>query len=388
MATSAGTGPTRLRAALAASMTVLILVPAGVLFSWVWSDNQDRRDSTTLEQQGVDYLAALPPLISGLVEAQSSALQGVSSVPASLTAAVTRVSTADQHAGDQLGTHERWSGLRDKIQKLPSITGTPIDILTAHVEATDLAIGLYNAVRKNSELIRDPDNDISNLQQALAVDLPSTVVQVSRMGDLSLMVAAITGTAAQRQQAQAVLVPQYGAAIEQVNTDVGDLTDNLQSAVDNTSSVTLSGSLVSSVDSFRRGVEAYTRGADPTGGKPNPGTMATAQSQLQTSLSGLSTVLTREMNGLLQSRLDSLSTRRLEALITAGVLVLFVLAAIGAPVLDRRRRRGAFDGGRGGRSRAAGPEQGGNGYAGAPLDPIPGYGETTPTRRERSGALR
>jgi hypothetical protein len=202
---------------------------------------------------------------------------------------------------------------------------------------------------------------------------------VSRMGDLSQMVAGITGTPAQRQQSQTILVPQFGAAVQQVNTDVGDLTDNLQSAVDNTSSVTLSGSLVSSVDSFRRGIEAYTRGADPTGGKPNPGTMATAQSQLQTSLSGLSTVLTREMNGRLQARLDSLSTRRLEALITAGVLLLFVLLAILVPLAGRRRAfaGGAFEGERGGPLRSGGPER----------EPD-GHNETTPIRRERSGALR
>jgi hypothetical protein len=381
MAASASTGPSRLRAALAASMTVLILVPAGVLFAWVWSDNHDSRDSTSLEHQGVAYLASLPPLISGLVEAQSSALQGVSSTPASLTAAVAQVSAADQRLGDQLGTHERWSGLRDKIQKMPSVRGSAVDVFTAHVEATDLAIGLYNAVRKNSGLIRDPDNDVSNLQQALAVDLPSTVVEVSRMGDLSQMVAGITGTPAQRQQLQAALVPQFGAAVQQVNTDVGDLTDNLQSAVDDTSSVTLGGSLVSSVDSFRRGVEAYTRGADPTGGRPNVGTMATAQSQLQTSLSGLSTVLTREMNGMLQARLDRLSTRRLEALITAGVLLLLVLLTVLVPRLGTRRRRATTDGERGGPSRPAGFDDSVSG-------PLPGYGETNPTRRERSGALR
>lgn len=379
MAASASPGPSRLRAALAASMTVLILVPAGVLFTWVWSTSQDSRDSTTLEQQGVEYLASLPPLISGLVEAQSSSLQGVSATPASLSAAVARVSAADQRLGDGLGTHERWSGLRDKIQKLPSAGGSPIDVYTAHVEATELALGLYTAVRKNSELIRDPDNDVSNLQQALAVDLPGTVVEVSRMGDLSQLVAHITGTPAQRQQSQAILVPQFGAAVQQVNTDVGNLTDNLQSAVDDTSSGTLSGSLVSSVDSFRRGVEAYTRGADPTGGKPNAGTMATAQSQLQTSLSGLSTVLTREMSGLLQARLDHQSTRRLEALITAGVLLLFVLLALLLPVAGRRRASldDPFEGERGGPARASAPERG--------QDP---YGETTPIRRERSGALR
>jgi len=384
MAASATTRPSRLRAVTAALLTVLILAPAGVLFAWVWNDNQDRRESTQLEQQGVEYLTSLSPLISGLVEAQSSALQGVATAPASLTSAITKVSTADQRLGDQLGTHERWSGLRDKIQRLPAVTGSAVQIFQAHVEVTDLALALYNTVRESSELIRDPDNDISNLQQALAVDLPSTVVEVSRMGDLSGMVAGISGSASERQQAQAILVPQFGAAVQQVNTDVGALTDNLQAAVDDTDSTTLSGNLVSSVDSFRRGVEAFTRGADLTGGRPNAGTMATAQSQLQTSLSGLSTVIVREMDSLLQKRLDSLDTKRLELLITTGVLVLLVLLVLIVP-LAGRRRASVQPGGHIGRG--PGPERPENGYGG-PLDPMPNYGETNPTRRERSGALR
>jgi hypothetical protein len=388
MAASATTRPSRLRAALAALVTILILAPAGVLFAWVWNDNQDQRHSTKREQQGVEYLTSLSPLISGLVEAQSSALQGVSTAPASLTAAVARVATVDQRLGDTLSTHERWSGLRDKIQRLPSVAGSGVEIFQAHVEVTDLALALYNAVRNDSGLVRDPDNDLSNLQQALAVDLPATVVEVSRMGDLSQMVANITGSAAQRQQAQAILVPQFGAAVQQVNTDVASLTDNLQSAVDDTKSTTLSGNLVTSVDSFRRGVESFTRGADPTGGKPNTATMATAQSQLQSSLSGLSGVLVREMNGLLKDRLDRLDTRRLEGLITAGVLVLLVLIAVILPLTGRRRGGAPMGGEHTGRGMTVSPERPDNGYGGGPLDQMPAYGEVNPTRRERSGALR
>jgi hypothetical protein len=386
MATSAATRPSRLRAAIAAFVTLLILVPAGVLFAWVWTDNQDRRDTTKLEQQGVDYLTNLSPLISGLVEAQSSALQGVAATPASLTSAVARVAGADQRLGDALGTHERWSGLREKIQALPAVNGTVIEIFQAHVEVTDLALALYNSVRKNSKLIRDPDNDLSNLQQALAVDLPSTVVQVSRMGDLSQMVASISGSATQRQQQQAILVPQFGAAVQQVNADVATLTDNLQAAVDDTTSVTLSGNLVSSVDSFRRGVESFTRGADPNGGKPNVGTMATAQSQLQTSLSGLSAVLVKEMGGLLQDRLDSLDKRRIETLATAGVLVLLTAIAFAMQLASRRDLSAARE--RTGHGLPAGPEQPDDGYGAGALDPMPAYGEANPAERERSGALR
>jgi hypothetical protein len=298
---------------------------------------------------------------------------------------VARVAAADQRLGDALQTRDRWTGLRDKIGRLPGVTGDPQAVFQAHVEVTDLALGLYGAVRDNSTLVRDPDNDLSHLQQAVAVDLPNTVVQVNRMGDLSLMLANVRGTAQQRAAQQAALGPQFGAAVQTVSTAVASLTDNLQAAVDDTNSPTLSGNLVNSLDSFRRGVENLTRGANP-GGAPVAATMATAQTQLQTSLTGLAGVTLREMGSLLQDRLDNLNTQRIEALIAAGLAVLLVLAALLLRLTGRRRRHVASgENTRGGMSVTQGGTDPGYGNL---IDSPPAYGEVNPTRRERSGALR
>jgi len=378
MAVSVDNRRSRTRSALAAVLTVLILVPAAILFASVWGTISDKKDSAQLEQQGVDYVTALAPLISALAEAQSSALAGVSDAPGSLTAAINGVAAADQRLGDALGTRERWTGLRQKIEALPKVTGNPVLIFQAHVEVSDLSLALYSAVRNNSELVRDADNDISHLQQAIAVDLPSTVIQVSRMGDLSQLVA--NGNA----QLKAQLGPQFGAAVQFVNTTVNNLTDNLQAAVDDTESTTLSGNLVSGLDSFRRGVESLTRGANP-GGAPNAATMATAQSQLQTSLANLSGITSREMTALLDERLDGLASDELVALAAAAAIVLLVAAAMVLPLTGRRvfpPRPSASD--RDMSVGSTGPDPG-------PTDPgarVPGYGEANPTRRERSGALR
>ena len=393
MAVSVGSRPSRLRSAIAALLTILILVPAGFLFMRVWQDIEDEQDITRLEQQGVDYLTSLAPLVSALAEAQSSALQGVSAAPPSLTTAVDRVAAADQQLGESLQTRERWNGLREKIGALPGITGNKLLVFQAHVQITELALALYRAVLDNSQLTRDPDNDLSHLQTALGIDLPGTVVQVSRMGDLSLMAANISGTPAERQQAQAAIIPQFGAAVQAVNASVGNLTDDLQAAVDDTASATLSGNLVTTVDSFRRGVESFIRGASPGGtAPPNAAAMATAQSQLQTSLSSLSGVLVREMNGLLDDRQDSLDKRRIETLVMGGVLVLLVLAAIIVPMTGRRRVDPPPPA-ESGRDMAVAhdqyPEQRGPGpYGNSQHDPRPYGDEVYPTRRERSGALR
>lgn len=382
MSVSVDNRRTRSRTALAAVLTVLILVPAGILFSQTWATVSDERDSTKLEQQGVEYVTALSPLISALAEAQSAALSGVSSAPGSLTAAVAGVAAVDQRLGGELRTRDRWAGLNQKIAQLPKVNGSPLVVFQAHVEVTDLALALYEAVRDNSQLVRDPDNDLSHLQQALAVDLPTTVVQVSRMGDLSQLVAKANA----EQQAQ--LGPQFGAAVLTVNTAVNSLTDNLQAAVDDTSSTTLSGNLVSGLDSFRRGVESLTRGANP-GGAPNPATMATAQSQLQVSLANLSGITAREMARLLEDRLDRLDNRALLALVSAGVAVLLAVAALVILVTGRRREYAGPPAppGETTRDMTVGPHGPDYGQS-DPGHRTPAYGETNPTRRERSGALR
>ncbi|MET3428231.1 hypothetical protein BJ973_007443 [Actinoplanes tereljensis] len=359
-------------------------MPTAVLFGRVWQQNSDLRAQTDLEREGVQYITALAPLVSALAESQSSALQGVTAPPDSLATAVSRVSALDSSLGDDLKTKERWADLQDKIAKLPKATGGPLGILQAHTEATDLALALYSAVRRNSELARDPDSDVSNLQQAVAIDMPTTVILVSRMADYAQALQTATGTT------QATLAIQFGQEVLAVQDSVNSLTESLQNAVDNTKSSTLSGGLVTTLDSFRRGVESMTRGANP-GGTPNVATMSTAQTALQTALNALAGVTLKEMDKLLADRADSLSYRRVEALLAAAVAVLLVIGALVLPVLSRRREEsepvttGYTGPGESTRDIAAGRPAA---PYGGQYDLTPAYGDNDPTRRERSGAVR
>ncbi|WP_308120839.1 hypothetical protein [Paractinoplanes bogorensis] len=355
----------------------------------MWTDNADQRDRTQLEKDGVEFLTALSPLVSALAESQSTAVQGVTEPPPSLAAAVTGVSTVDAKFGTALRTKERWADLKDKISKLPKTTGAA-NILNAHIVVTDLTLGLYNAVRRNSELNRDPDSDISNLQQAAAVDMPTTVVRVNRMGDYATLVQSLP--AASRAPVQAQLFHEYLT----VQDLVKQLTENLQAAVDNTKSQTLSGSLVSSLDAFRRRIEDMNRGADPIGGAPAIATITTAQSTLQAALGNLAGITLGEMDRMLDERLDSLDYRRIESIVMAGLALLLVTGAVLWPALSRRRDPESTPApadrpiGESTRDVALNRPIGGPGGYGAPspYDQAPGYGDLDPTRRERSGAVR
>ncbi|GAA4594538.1 hypothetical protein GCM10023107_30780 [Actinoplanes octamycinicus] len=321
MSVSVNSRRTRLRSALAVVLTALVLLPAAGLFLRVLQENSKQRDNTRLEQQGVEYLGALSKLVSALAESQSSALQGVAAEPASVTAAVSRVQGVDERLGDDLGTTTRWADLKDKIAKLPKVTGTADEVFEAHVEVADLTLEMYDVVAENSTLAQDDDNDIWFLQEAVTARMPESVTAVSRMSDLAAMAAG--ARKAQRQ----LLTIKFGYQALQVQEGVEEVTDSLQEAVDSTNSDTLSGNLVSNLDSFRRGIEAANRGANIGGGAPNASTLVTAQSSLQNALSALSDVVLKEISGLLDDRMDTLNYKRFEAYGLFAVAVLLIVVA-------------------------------------------------------------
>jgi hypothetical protein len=115
--------------------------------------------------------------------------------------------------------------------------------------------------------------------------------------------------------------------------------------------------------------------------------MATAQSQLQTSLANLSGITAREMTTLLDERLDRLDNEAIVALAAAAAAVLLVAAAMVLPLTGNGRRIFTPPAGESNRDMTVGPTGPETGRTDQGTR-VPGYGEANPTRRERSGALR
>ncbi|WP_239166704.1 hypothetical protein [Actinoplanes italicus] len=379
----------RFGSALAVVLTVLVVLPTAVLFLRVLNENTTQRDDTELKQKGIEYLAELAPLISALAESQSSALQGVTAEPASLTAAVARVQGVDENLGDDLDTSSRWAGLKEKIGRLPGISGTAEQVYEAHIEVSDLALELYSEIRENSRLNQDQQSDIWYLQETVTVNMPEAVTHVSRMADLANMVAAA------KERQRAALAVLFGAEIKAVEESVAELTDNLQAAAEDTESSTLASNTVNNLDQFRQGVENANRGAH-LGSTPDVSVLVTAQSSLTNALKALSTVLLKEMSTLLEDRLDDLNYRRAEAWVMLSVSIVLLIGA--AFVARGRAARTGLDSGMSGRDVSVLSDAPGNsapasnGYGNSPYDPVPAYGDNpnygSGAGRERSGALR
>jgi hypothetical protein len=354
----------RVRSVLAVVLTLALVVPTALLYLDLRRDTRDAIDRTGLERRALEYLGHLTPVLGALTEAQSTALRGRTGELPALAGAVEKVTEADRRYGAELGVHERWTTLREKLGTLDERGGAPLPVLQAHVEAGDLLLALYDAVRDASGLQRDADSDISHLQQVAAVDLPRAVVFGTRSADLALLASAANGP--EQQQLAAGLA----AASAGTSAAVDDLTENLQRASDDTASTTLSSSVMGTLDTFRRAVEAITLGTTGGGRGADAGRLATAYTDLRQGLTALATTVQAETDKLLAARADDRrdAQRRQDVIVACAALVAVVLLLV--LTVGRRRTRPA-------------------GEPGATLSAGPMAGDTpTPTPRERTGALR
>ncbi|MDW5325404.1 hypothetical protein [Plantactinospora sp. KLBMP9567] len=326
--------PNRTGTALRVLLAVALLLPAGVLFSSAWRNNDDRLTIAERERHGVEYLHSLGQVTLALVDAQSGAVAGRAAAAAALRTAVEETSAVDVRYGAELRTSERWAGLHAKIEALPDRPpANPQDAWTVYTETTDLLLALYAKVRESSGLIRDPESDSYHLQDAVAEELPEALVAAGRLADRAVLAAGRSGGNPLRTASELAL------ARSAVLLPAADLVENLRAAVENTASRTLGGNLLSRLDGYQRAVEdlaTLTRDS----AAPNPIQVGAARASAQLAGSGLATIILTELDILLRDRVDELTG---EQRIAAGALVLavlLVLALAALPVLAARSARG------------------------------------------------
>jgi hypothetical protein len=327
---------------LPAILTLLILLPVGILVDQLYRSINDSLVIAHAERTGVEYLRALGPVTIALNDAQASAVAGNPVPQQSLAKVLDAVSAVDLRVGGQLRTTERWNSLRSTIERLPG-SRNAADRYVAYSEASDLLLALYGVVRANSGLIRDPAADLYNLEDGAAEELPEAVVMAGRLTDLSLL--ASSRPAAE----QAAALVDLGTAQNKLASPVGDLAVDLQRAVDTTTSTRLGDVLLGRLDRFRRAVDALgpaTAITDPHRLTVEAPRVNAARTDLEAAASDLYATLMHEMDAQLANRIDDVSGLRLRAVGLAALAALLALTSAGLAVLRRRR------GGRAGRAAA------------------------------------
>ncbi|QLQ38184.1 hypothetical protein [Micromonospora robiginosa] len=300
-------------------LALALVAPLGLLFAVAEGNTSDDHDLASRERLGVRYLRALGPVTDALVEAQSTAVAGAPVSRTALNAAIEQVAQVDDAVGDELRSHERWAGLRAKLEGLPDRgLADPEAAYVAYGEANDLLLALYRKVRESSGLIRDPEPDSFFLQDGISGDLPTATVLAARLADLVRL--APTRPAAQRARTGLELAELRAAAFGPAN----DLVADLRAAVDSSESTDLGANVLTPLDAYQRSLEAFTAAG---GGQaaPNPNQLTAAGITAQAAAKQLRTVILDQLDRLLEKRLDSFDRDRLLARVAAGVAIALLI---------------------------------------------------------------
>ena len=321
---------------LPATLSLLALLPVGMLFDRLYRSIDSDLLVAHRERTGVEYLLALGPVTIALNDMQAAAIAGAAVPRQQLTTALDAAGAVDERVGGELRTTERWTSLRGTIDKLPG-SRSAADRYLAFSEASDLLLALYGVVRANSGLVRDPETDLYYLEDAAAEELPEAVVMAGRLTDLSLL------ASSRPSSEQASAIGELATARDQLATPVGDLAVDLQRAVDTTTSTGLGDVLLSRLDRFRRAVDAIgpaTAIIDPRLLTVDATRANAARADVEAAALDLYTTLLREMDAQIADRLDGLSGRRWQAIGIVTVAVALAVAPFVLAVLGRRRRIG------------------------------------------------
>ncbi|KAB1902442.1 hypothetical protein F8279_25665 [Micromonospora sp. AMSO1212t] len=321
---------------LALVLVLALLAPLGLIFVQAERDFADDHDLASRERLGVRYLRALGPITDALVEAQAIAVAEGAVSRASLAAAIERVAEVDNAVGDELRTHERWAGLRAKLESLPDRgIGDPEAAYRAYGEASDLLLALYRKVRESSGLIRDPRSDSFFLQDGIGGDLPTATVLAGRLVDLARLSA--KRPAAERARVGAELAELRVSALGPAT----DLVADLRSAVDSSESTDLGANVLTPLDTYQRSLETFAVYSAPGAGRAAPGTdqLTRAGISAQNAAKQLRTVILDQLDALLRERLDALERDRLLGRIAAGAALALIAGIVALHVAALRRDR-------------------------------------------------
>jgi hypothetical protein len=320
---------------LAAALVLILLVPVGFLFLQSYDSVNDRRSATQREIEGVAYLRALGHLTFTITDAQAARVAGRGADQDAVSAAVSQVAAADDRYGDALRTHDRWTGVRARIDSIRSDPrGDSATALGAYQEVTDLLLGLYGKVRDESGLVHDPDADAYQLQESVGANLPVAVIAAGRLADIAVFASALP------EAQQLATLPDLALARVTLTYSASRLVEGLRAAADDTESRTLGGNLLSSLDRFQLTSQDLLSAAGQPGlPAAHASIIALKRAEVQSAASELSSTILNEVDRLLDTRRDALTRDRL-LLLAAGILALLLaLLAIVVLVLGARTAR-------------------------------------------------
>lgn len=182
--------------AKAALISVLFLIPIGVLSAVYLRQVAGILTLSEREQVGIQYAKELLPLMpllqqQRLLDLQRGSAETISdarkAMALQIAAQQERIAASEARSGAQLRTAEFHSVLNANIAKAAqSARGNPIAVYKRQTQAIDAAFALLEAVLDGAGLAVDPDLDTKYLIQAGLAQLPKVVETSLALVDLAI----------------------------------------------------------------------------------------------------------------------------------------------------------------------------------------------------------
>jgi hypothetical protein len=270
------------------------------------------------ERAGVSYLRPLTHLVGELTRAQSTAVAGVKVDPTPVNAAIAAVDTADGTYGAELGASQRWADLKGRVTALIGRDLVGDQAYVAYSDVTTLTVDLARKVGDTSQLILDPKLDSYYLMDTALLRVPDVLIYSGRAADLAALNAQKPSDAGRTRVAVARF--QVAEASDAIGT-------GLRKSMDATESATLGPNLTGQLDAFRSSVDAFVPPATLLQNldAANPDTLSASAARIRQQTLPLADATLTELDGLLRSRHDALSTQRAWAVVNTVIGVLLAI---------------------------------------------------------------
>lgn len=320
----AGDGSRLVRLLLVAVLVIAVAVPFTLAVSTFWSRSGSDLSVTRMEQDGIAYLRPLVRLIAAASDQQSFDLAGTPGNGDALRVAMRDVDAVDSRLADTLGTRDRWTTARQRLNALIDLPPQPAAAYQAFAQVIDLLQALVTTIGDRSTLILDPDLDSYYLMDATLIRLPSVLVDAGRLSD--------RGRTSVRGTEVAVLA-------DRLRRESATLDQNMRKSFAATQTSSLAPGLVSAVDSFDDAVTSLVPPTSGLGGVTDTGPRLYANRiRVRDTGLALEEAALTQLNTLMQARADRLNGQRLLVAASAGAGLLLAMLAVWLLLATRANR--------------------------------------------------
>jgi hypothetical protein len=311
---------------------VAVLFSVALVQSWIASTKD--LNFAQAERQGIAYLQPLTEILDKMVDAQSTTVEGGVADSSGLQQGISAVDAVEKKYGDALGSGQRWTDLRGRINTLINQRPSGEPAYRAYTDVVQLVVDLINKIADSSNLVLDPVLDSYYLMDATVLRLSEVTVFAGRASDLARLANSVTNPAERAQAETRIGVARYQVARENEGIATG-----LRKAMDATSSSSLGPAITTQLDTFRSAVDEFVPPVTLLQdlNQVDMVTLALKAGEVREAARKLNTAILTELDKLLESRVNQVGVSRMQTLGLGSLALLFSALVLWAMAKGGRR---------------------------------------------------